>query len=69
MAAVDFAVQPNVTKLETSDPEARADDCALGPRRRIPLLSVSPDENDHNSLLQIVDRLPFLLTAAWPTFR
>jgi DNA-binding response OmpR family regulator len=65
MAAVEFAVPPNVTKLENSDPEPHADDCALGPSRRIPLLSVSPDENDHNSLLQIVDQLPFLLTASW----
>ena len=65
MAAIEFAVPQELTKLENSDPEPRADDCALGPRRRIPLLSVSPDENDHNALLQIVDQLPFLVTAAW----
>jgi DNA-binding response OmpR family regulator len=61
MAAIEFAVPAE----NVDDPQSRADDCTLGPRRRIPILSVSPDENDHNALLEIVDELPFLLTAAW----
>ncbi len=65
MAAIDFAVPTELAKLENTGPEAREDRCALGPRRRIPILSVSPDENDHNALLEIVDQLPFFLTAAW----
>ena len=66
MAAAEFAVPAELSTLEKVDePQTRADDCALGPRRRIPILSVSPDENDHNALFEIVDQLPFILTAAW----
>ncbi len=66
MAATEFAVPAELSTLDNmDDTQPRADDCALGPHRRIPILSVSPDENDHNALLQIVDELPFLLTAAW----
>ena len=66
MAAAEFAVPAELSTLEkVDDPQTHADDCALGPRRRIPILSVSPDENDHNALLEIVDQLPFLLTPAW----
>lgn len=66
MAATEFAVPAELPTLDDADdPQPRADDCALGPHRRLPILSVSPDENDHNALLQIVDELPFLLTAAW----
>ena len=66
MAAIEFAGPTELSTLEnTNDPQARANDCALGPQRRIPILSVSPDENDHNALLEIVDELPFLLTTAW----
>lgn len=69
MAATEFAVPTELSTLEnTNDPQAHADKCALGPQRRIPILSVSPDENDHNALLEIVAELPFLLTAAW-TYR
>jgi PleD family two-component response regulator len=67
MAATEFAVpaaeRPSLENMD--DPQTRADDCALGPHRRIPILSVSPDEKDHNALLEIVDELPFLLTSAW----
>jgi DNA-binding response OmpR family regulator len=66
MAATELAVPAQLSTLENvDDPQTRADDCALGPRRRIPILSVSPDENDHNALLEIVGELPFVLTAAW----
>ena len=66
MAATEFAVPKALSTLENvSDTQPRADDCALGPHRRIPILSVSPDESDHNALLEIVDELPFLVTTAW----
>lgn len=66
MAATEPAVTAELSTLENvNDQQPRADDCALGPHRRIPVLSVSSDEKDHHALHEIVDELPFLLTTAW----
>ncbi len=51
MAAPQFA-----TAISMADnPQPRnADDCALGPDRQIRILSVSPEEDDHTALFQIL---------------
>lgn len=41
-----------------------ATDCALGPDRQIRILSVSSEEDDHAALFEILDELPFAVTAA-----
>ena len=47
------------------DPQSRVtDDCALGPDQQIRILSISSEEDDHNALFQILDELPFAVTAA-----
>ena len=61
MAALQFATALSMA----DDPQRRiSDDHALRPGRRIRILSVSPEEDDHNALFQIVDELPFAVTAA-----
>ena len=62
MAALQYA-----TAFNTSDaprPRKNADECALGPEREIRILSISPEEEDHTALFQILDKLPFLVTTA-----
>ena len=61
MATLQFATALSMA----DDPQRRiSDDHALRPGRRIRILSVSPEEDDHNALFQIVDELPFAVTAA-----
>src|SRR5260370_21601764 len=66
MAATEFTVPAERSTLEKVDDfQTCADDSELGPHRRFQILWVSPDQDDHNALLEIVDELPFFLTAAW----
>jgi DNA-binding response OmpR family regulator len=55
MAAIEFAA----TGLASCDKA----DCAVASERQIRVLSISPDELDHSELQQILDQLPFHLTA------
>ena len=60
MAALQFA-----TALSMADaPRSRVTgDRVLGADQQIRILSVSPEEDDHTALFQILDDLPFVVTA------
>jgi len=61
MAAPQFATAHSMA----DDPQSRiTDDCAMRPDQQIRILSISLEEDDHNALFQILDELPFAVTAA-----
>jgi DNA-binding response OmpR family regulator len=66
MAALEFAATRLATLKTGCDPQpVEQPDSILGPDRQIRILSVSPDEEDHAGLFQILGDLPFLVTVAW----
>jgi DNA-binding NtrC family response regulator len=62
MAVLQFAAALNMT--DDPQPRENTDDCTLGPEQLIRILSISPEEEDHTALFQILDKLPFRVTTA-----
>src|SRR6516164_5189102 len=62
MAALQFATASNLA--DDPQPRENSNDRALGPDKQIRILSISPEEEDHAALFQILDKLPFRVTTA-----